>query len=285
MAIPLFKKLGNEKNIAILDNCSINFLLELKKKQVDYKGLLTCYDLLLIPGWELNEINIYPPRKEFVEKDLIVTRKLPIFYYNEEDLANIFSIQDLCFYRIFQASVSRVAQLIKYLNLNVKKTDPLDIDSPKIWLKDLFNNWPIQNPKNPNLRKNAGEISCILFIEILSYSSSFDGELTIFSQDSDSWNFLDDAAKHMDELVKKEPGFGLSKTSFDLSFKTNDFILCSLFRNKLISISDIDQLRTNQRYVTYHKIMTDKTVAQKTDLLDNSKFKTIIQNKDINIVH
>lgn len=63
-------QIDNQKHIAILDTSSISFMQKLQEKGVRIGNILCDYELILIPGWVLIEIEDAEGRAEFVQ-DLI----------------------------------------------------------------------------------------------------------------------------------------------------------------------------------------------------------------------
>lgn len=49
--IPEYKEYGGETKIALMDNSSLAFMHELSQRSYPSDGILSVYDLILIPKW------------------------------------------------------------------------------------------------------------------------------------------------------------------------------------------------------------------------------------------
>lgn len=54
--IPEYKEYGGETKIALMDNSSLAFMHELSQRSYPSDGILSVYDLILIPKWVMEEI-------------------------------------------------------------------------------------------------------------------------------------------------------------------------------------------------------------------------------------
>lgn len=61
--IPEYKEYGGETKIALMDNSSLAFMHELSQRSYPSDGILSVYDLILIPKWVMEEIEDSTSRK------------------------------------------------------------------------------------------------------------------------------------------------------------------------------------------------------------------------------
>ena len=63
--IPEYKEYAGETKIALMDNSSLAFMHELSQRSYPSDGILSVYDLILIPKWVMEEIedSTYSARK------------------------------------------------------------------------------------------------------------------------------------------------------------------------------------------------------------------------------
>ena len=54
--IPEYKEYAGETKIALMDNSSLAFMHELSQRSYPSDGILSVYDLILIPKWVMEEI-------------------------------------------------------------------------------------------------------------------------------------------------------------------------------------------------------------------------------------
>lgn len=62
--IPEYKEYGGETKIALMDNSSLAFMHELSQRSYPSDGILSVYDLILIPKWVMEEIEDSTCRSE-----------------------------------------------------------------------------------------------------------------------------------------------------------------------------------------------------------------------------
>lgn len=162
----------------------------------------------------------------------------------------------------------------------VEKTDILDMHAYKDWINRLYENWPIPGPILSSGRvkkKNAGEISITILSEVISWYYPETEILTIYSQDSDTYEFQRKAEASLRDI------FTL-RTPVPVSYKSNDAILCQLFREGKIDIDSIKAYRKDVRRMTYSMEQGDHSVILITEIIDNDTFINLIQNKTVYII-
>mgnify|MGYP000469704733 FL=1 len=66
--IPEYKEYAGETKIALMDNSSLAFMHELSQRSYPSDGILSVYDLILIPKWVMEEIEDSTYRSTYVEQ-------------------------------------------------------------------------------------------------------------------------------------------------------------------------------------------------------------------------
>ena len=148
------------------------------------------------------------------------------------------------------------------------------------WIKKLYDEWPVPGEVLSNGRirkKNAGEISITILAEIVSWYYPEAETLTVYSQDSDTYQFHREAEASLRELF-------VSKTPIPVSYKSNDCILCQLFRDGVIDSDGVMACRKDIRRITYSKEQVDHSVVLATELVDNDSFIELIRDKTVHII-
>ena len=278
MSINSIDKIENQRKIAILDTSSISFLQHLNQRCQRADDILKDYDLILIPGWVWEEISDSTISVSYVEE--LIQKGYPIFKIDEERYSQSVDEQEWNLYQIVKASVNQLGQVKSYLRRCVEKSDPLDMDAYTEWINQLYDKWPIQGnilPSGRQKRKNAGEVSITILAEILSWYYPNSEMITVYSQDSDTKMFQNSA----DEQLRKVFS---SRIPVPVSFKSNDVILCQLFRDGAISEEDIRYERKSERKITYSKALEDKSVVLVTKLTDSNDFINLMKDNSVQIV-
>ena len=274
----MYKTYNGETSIAMLDNSSIEFLEKIERDGNNYtENLLHGYDVIFIPEWVLEEVSDSEYRRNFVER---IARKLPIYRIAEVNYSTLMHGRELTLYNIVNASVSNLSDILAYLRRNVAKDDPMDMDAYENWIKEMYDDWPMPGETLSNgriKRKNAGEISLTILAEIFSWYYPESKTLTIFSQDADTKAFKDKAEEKLSKLLK-------DKIPVAVSFKSNDFLLCQLYREKKISEESITNLRKDRRTVTYTRKRGDESIVLEKRKLENDEFLHLIQDDTLEIL-
>lgn len=270
-------QINGKKHIAILDTSLISFMQSLRNKGLQPETVLEDYDLILIPEWVLAEINDAEGRVDYV-KELIV--QYPIFRIAEENYSELADIEEANLYQIVLASTYQIGRIRSYLRRYVEKADPLDMDAYKEWINKLYKEWPISNEILSSGRikkKNAGEVSITILAEVISWYYPETESLTVYSQDSDTYEFQ----RKAEEALRKI--FTL-KTSVPVSYKSNDAILCQLARDRKIRSKDLSSYRKDSRKITYSKEQEDHSIVLVTELVNNERFVQLVENEAVRIV-
>ena len=268
----------DKKHIAIIDTSSISFMQNLQIKGVKLDSILKDYELILIPKWVLTEIVDAPGRATYIQK--LVEDGYPIFAIAEETYSELTGYEEWNLYQIVQASASLLVSVKSYLRRNVERNDPLDMEAYTDWIKKLYDEWPVPGEVLSNGRvrkKNAGEISITILAEIISWYYPEAEALTVYSQDSDSYQFHREAEASLRRLFA-------SKTPIPVSYKSNDCILCQLFRDGEIDSDDVLEYRKDVRRITYSKEQLDHSVVLVTEMVDNDSFIELIQDETVHFI-
>lgn len=278
MIITRISNIDNKKHIALLDTSSISFMQGLEAKGVSSDDILKDYDLILIPEWVLVEINDAEGRANYLQK--LIELGYPIHSIAEEDYSNITNNEEGNLYQIVLASTYQIGRIKSYLRHFVEKADILDMDAYKDWINKLYDEWPIPGQVLASGRikkKNAGEVSITILAEVVSWYYPETEALTIYSQDSDTYEFQRKAEASLREI------FTL-RTPVPVSYKSNDAILCQLFRDGKISIENLGDYRKDIRKITYSKVQDDHSVILVTEVVDNDMFLELVQDTSVHII-
>ena len=271
-------KIENEKHIAILDTSSISFMQKLKSEGLRPESILEDYELILLPEWVLTEVYDAEGRANYVQE--LIDSGYPIRSIAEEKYAELVDGEEGNLYQIVLASTQQLARLRSYLRKFVESADLLDMEAYGDWIKKLYENWPIRGGELSSGRtqkKNAGEVSITILAEVVSWYYPKVEALTVYSQDRDAYEFQCKAEASLREIF-------VSRTPVPVSFKSNDAILCQLFREGEISISDIMAYRKDERKITYSKEQPDHSVILVTKRVDNDLFVELVQDKSVHII-
>ena len=278
MTITKITNIDNKKHIALLDTSSISFMQGLEAKGISADDILSDYDLILIPEWVLVEINDAEGRANYLQS--LIDLGYPIYSIAEENYSNLTNNEEGNLYQIVLASTYQIGRIKSYLRRFVEKADVLDMDAYKDWVNKLYNEWPIPGQMLSSGRikkKNAGEVSITILAEVVSWYYPETEALTIYSQDSDTYEFQRKAEASLREIIT-------SRTPIPVSYKSNDAILCQLFRDGKISIENLGDYRKDIRKITYSKVQNDHSVILVTEVVDNALFLELVQDTSVHII-
>lgn len=278
MTITKITNIDNKKHIALLDTSSISFMQGLEAKGISADDILSDYDLILIPEWVLVEINDAEGRANYLQS--LIDLGYPIHSIAEENYSNLTNNEEGNLYQIVLASTYQIGRIKSYLRRFVEKADVLDMDAYKDWVNKLYNEWPIPGQMLSSGRikkKNAGEVSITILAEVVSWYYPETEALTIYSQDSDTYEFQRKAEASLREIFT-------SRTPIPVSYKSNDAILCQLFRDGKISIENLGDYRKDIRKITYSKVQNDHSVILVTEVVDNALFLELVQDTSVHII-
>lgn len=271
-------EIGDKRHIALLDTSSVSFMQGLRIKGLHPEVILNDYDLILIPQWVLTEINDAPGRADYVQK--LIDQKYPIFCIEEGTYTVLANNEEGNLYQIVRASTNQLGRIKSYLRRYVEKTDSLDMAAYEVWIEKLYEEWPILGERLSNGRirkKNAGEVSITILAEIVSWYYPETKALTIYSQDSDTYEFQRKAEADLRDVFA-------SRIPVPVSYKSNDAILCQLVRDGEININSLGNYRKDVRRITYSKVQDDYSVILVTELVDNELFAQLVSDRTVHII-
>lgn len=149
-----------------------------------------------------------------------------------------------------------------------------------VWMNRMYQEWPLRGTTTRSGRekkKNAGEISLTILAEVFSWYYPDSESITVYTQDRDSYDYQKSARERLNDVFA-------SKTSIDVSYKSNDTLLCQMFRNGMLSLGQIDTLRCDERVVVYTRSRDDKSTALVAKRTDNQQFKALLQDMNVQII-
>lgn len=190
MRIKEITNIDGKKHIALLDTSSISFMQGLEMKRIHADEILKDYDLILIPEWVLVEINDAEGRADYLQK--LIELGYPIYSIKEKDYTDLADNEEGNLYQIVLASTYQIGRIKSYLRRFVEKVDALDMDAYAEWINKLYEEWPIQGEilsTGRRKKKNAGEVSITVLAEVISWYHPETETLTVYSQDSDTYEF------------------------------------------------------------------------------------------------
>lgn len=266
------------ENLAILDTSSISFLQNLQTKIVYAHNILRVYDLILIPNWVLIELSDAVGRVAYIES--LIENGYPIKCIKEEAYCKLVNGEEINLFEIIWASSSKLAKLRGYLRRYVLKEDKLEIEEYKKWINKLYENWPISEDIYLSKRikkKNAGEVSITILSEIASWYYPNLKNITIYSQDRDTFEFQIESDKQLRRIFK-------NRINIPVAYKSNDGIIFQLARENRMEVNDIDKYRKDKRRITYTKFNVDCSTSLIEEMVDNEKFKYLINDKNANLI-
>lgn len=274
--IPEYKEYGGETQIALMDNSSLAFMHELSQRRYPSDGILGVYDLILIPKWVMEEIEDSKYRSNYVEQ--LQARGYPIRWIDEIKYAAFVNDEDVNLYYIVEAAVSRVSELMRYLRRKVKTEDLIDLPSSEEWMNQLYNEWPIHGKTLSTgrvIKKNAGEISLTILTEIFAWYHNEVDSLTIYTQDADAYEFQTNAERILTGKSEFTPALA---SPISVAFKSNDFILCQMYREGALDLNAVQQLRHDDRKLTYTRQQADKSIICRKEVITKDQFIDLIQD-------
>lgn len=278
--IPYYSSYNGEKKIALLDNSAVEFMLQLNNRGHHPDTLLQGYDVVFLPGWVVEELQDSEFRVQYIER--LVGTGIAIHIIKECHYSGLMGNQEIFLYDIVKAAVSKLGDFKKYLRMNVEKDDSLDMEPYKDWIRKMYENWPLPGSVTAGGRerkKNAGEISLTILAEIFSWYYPNTESLTVYTQDSDSYDFQ----RNAEELLKKRDNLK-NTTPVSVTYRSNDSILYQMYRDKQLTIEDVEDIRNDARYVMFTQKRADNTVALVSRILNNEEFIALIQNDSTQII-
>lgn len=276
--IPVYQSYNGETKIALMDNSTIAFMEQMERVGISAKGILCDYDKILIPNWVLEEIHDSVYREIYIAD--LIKEGFPICSIAEENYADFVDGEENNLYRIVYAAVSTLGAMKSYLHRNVEKADPLDMDAYSTWIKDLYDEWPLSKKTTESGRtkkKNAGEISLTILAEVFAWYYPITESITVYTQDRDSYEYQRNAHEKLKEIFSNRRAVGVS-------YKSNDAILCQMYRSRMITLSQINDIRKDDRVVIYTRKREDESVALISEKIKNKEFTKLLQDNTVQVI-
>ena len=278
LRIPTFYQYNGETKIALMDNSTVAFMEQMERCGVSAKELLREYDAVFIPNWVIEEVSDSSFRSRYIEG--LIDDGFPIYSIAEESYTELANGEEGNLYRIVYAAVSTLGALKSYMRRHVRKEDSIDMSAYSDWISEMYRNWPLSDTNTENGRskkKNAGEISLTILAEVFSWYYPDTELITVYTQDRDSYDYQISAHKQLKDVFR-------NRTSVDVSYKSNDFLLYQMYRSGTITQEKINDMRKDERVVTYTKRRPDQAVALVSKKLDNRQFINLLDDESVQII-
>lgn len=96
-----------------------------------------------------------------------------------------------------------------------------------------------------------------ILAEIFAWYHDGVDSLTIYTQDTDAHKFQTNAERILTENSEFTPALD---SPISVAFKSNDFILCQMYREGALTLDAVRQLRRDDRKLTYTRQQADKSI-------------------------
>lgn len=282
--------LSNDSSIkvCILDNNMIEVLTRISST-ITQDHIFGQYDIILIPRWVYEEIQDSEVRVRYIN-ELRDTYNLNVYVIEEKDYSELVDFKEADLFYIFIHSCHLVTNLISFINRNIINTRaPVnkiieELPPYEEWMDKLYNEG-FESKVLTNHRiqkKNAGEISICVLADILSIYYEKLENITIFSFDGDTYNFV----LRSKERILKDARFTdcLIKP---ITYKSNDVLIYEWLRQGLINETDLESIvnRIRQsRKVKYTKLAPDHSIEEHDQMIDNHSFCQLILQGNLHII-
>lgn len=276
--IPTFHQYNGETKIALMDNSAVAFMEQMERNGISAKELLRGYDAVFIPRWVIEEVSDSSYRSEYINS--LIDNGFPIYSIAEESYSELANGEEGNLYRIVYAAVSTLGALRSYLRRYVQKEDIIDMSAYSDWISEMYRNWPLSDTNTDTGRtkkKNAGEISLTILAEVFSWYYPDTELITVYTQDRDAFDYQMSAHRQLKEVFRE-------RTSVDVSYKSNDFLLYQMYRDGTITREKINDVRKDERVVTYTKRRPDQAVALASKKLNNRQFIDLLEDESVQII-
>ena len=105
--------------------------------------------------------------------------------------------------------------------------------------------------------------------------------LTIYTQDTDAHKFQTNAERILTENSEFTPALD---SPISVAFKSNDFILCQMYREGALTLDAVRQLRRDDRKLTYTRQQADKSIICRKEVITKEQFIDLIQDATVQIL-
>ena len=96
-------------------------------------------------------------------------------------------------------------------------------------------------------------------------------------KDSDVFEFQRNAENILRDVLAR-------KTPVPVSYKSNDAIICQLFRSGMIKSDEISHYRKDERKIKYIREQSDHSVVLVTERVANEDFINLIKDNTVHII-
>ena len=105
--------------------------------------------------------------------------------------------------------------------------------------------------------------------------------LLLFYKEKSEENALEDA----DLILTGNSEFTPALDSpLSVAFKSNDFILCQMYREGALTLDAVRQLRHDDRKLTYTRQQADKSIICRKEVITKEQFIDLIQDATVQIL-
>lgn len=116
-----------------------------------------------------------------------------------------------------------------------------------------------------------------MLAEIYSWYYPQVESITIYTQDRDSFEFQKNAHKILRDVLGRLDSAGIS-------FKSNDSLLCQMYRMRKLSIEDVKKFRSDEKVVIYTRECNDGSVILTSAQFDNIAFVELLCDESIRVI-
>lgn len=213
-----------------------------------------------------------------------------LYIIEEKDYSDLVDFKEANLFYIFIYSCRVITNLISFINKNIIDTKtpeskiidelpPYEDWVDKLY-KEGFDSKVLGNGRTQ--KKNAGEVSICVLANILSlYYEKFEN-ITIFSFDGDTYNFVVESKKRL-----------INDTRFNgcafkpITYKSNDALIHEWLRQGYIKEIDlksiVDKIRQSRK-IKYTKQAADLSIEEHEERLDNDQFCQLILQGILHII-
>lgn len=101
------------------------------------------------------------------------------------------------------------------------------------------------------------------------------------TQDTDAHKFQTNAERILTENSEFTPALD---SPISVAFKSNDFILCQMYREGALTLDAVRQLRHDDRKLTYTRQQADKSIICRKEVITKEQFIDLIQDATVQIL-
>ena len=120
-----------------------------------------------------------------------------------------------------------------------------------------------------------------ILAEVFAWYYNEMDSLTIYTQDTDAHEFQTNAERI---LTGKSEFTPVLDSPVSVAFKSNDFILCQMYREGALTLDAVRQLRHDDRKVTYIRQQVDKSIICRKEVITKEQFVDLIQDATVQIL-